>query len=70
MFGGWGGFAAVGVVGAAVGGAVLVAEGVRRAQARSAAVPAGEPQDETVPENRSLSVTGADPGEWSARYQD
>jgi MFS family permease len=70
VFGGWGGFAAVGVLGAGVGAAVLVAERARRPRARSAAEPAGEPQDETVPEKRSLSVTGADPGEWSARYQD
>jgi len=68
VLGGWGGFAAVGVVGAVVGAAVLVAEAVRRPQA--GADQAGEPADETVPETRSVSVTGADTREWSARYQD
>jgi MFS family permease len=61
VFGGWGGFAAVGLVGAAVGGGVLLAEAARRARARVAA-------EETVPEKRSLTVT--DTGQWSARYQD
>jgi MFS family permease len=72
VFGGWGGFAAVGVVGAVVGAAVLVAEAARRPRAGADRTGdrTGEPADETAPETRSVSVTSADPREWSARYQD
>jgi MFS family permease len=80
LLGGWGGFAAVGVVGAALGGAVLALEGALRARA-AVVHPTAEPgperaaqppgiRDETTPEIRSPAVTGSDPRQWSARYQD
>ena len=59
VLGGWGGFFAVGVTGAAVGGAVLVAETARRSRAVLPALPIGS-ADETAPEKRSVSVTGGD----------
>jgi hypothetical protein len=80
LLGGWGGFAAVGLVGAALGGAVLALEGALRARAadvHASAGPAPEPaaqppgiRDETTPEIRSPAVTGSDLRQWSARYQD
>jgi MFS family permease len=66
VLGGWGGFAAVGAFGSAVGAAVLAVEGARRA--RAAVADRDDVRDERMPEKRSLTVT--DPGQWSARYQD
>jgi MFS family permease len=67
VLGGWGGFAAVGILGAAVGGVALGVETALRGRAEGS--PADRP-DETHAETRSTAVTGADPGQWSARYQD
>jgi MFS family permease len=76
LLGGWGGFAAVGALGTAVGLVALVGETRRRRDAVGATGDAGDDQspaatvEENVTKVRSVPVVGHDPEEWSARYQD